>query len=821
MVVIKHVDKDEIEPNDKPPPIKLNKKTRKGRDFDHYVIKSKLCTILKDENWLDLIKQKCYIVNEIWLEAYFFFNQYIITSLDKNCLTGFDYNTIERCASFVLNKQNSIKKKDDVFKELQKVYTNNYLPLGKNKITKYAKIKSIIRPFDFLSRQMIINITNHCNLNFKKFQRTYIKDVVFDYLAKLKIKKPLMITILNCIVYYTNNASDQIVIKSKKLKKYNKLKDIMPFMSETIKKMRNEIPESIKYQIYPNKLKENYVDVLKYYYHMLKELEKYKKKRFSLLPQIKLGYNYVKFDSRFISAIYDELYKKKIGIKKFEKKYKEYYKECFKFKRMLNGDKEANVISFLTNGYSVCVLYEISKNKPKDEISKKNKFKNETSKKNKPKDEISKKNKPKDEIIKKNLDNEQKGKKYKKGLYDSNECTASEEFLNEFHKIGIDVGNKVLLYCVSETGQEKIITKGYYNEKSHIRRNTKKMNKNIKENETIKNLFKELSDVGYRKTIELKKYNEYIKMVRNKWKEMWKFYGQNKVQKLELDTYINKKKAINKIVRKIIPKRGKKHKFKKKNKYVDERKCKVEKKPIMLAFGKGNGRITISNLKNNGPKGPIKKLAQTLCRYCMTILTDEYNTSKICPICMNHKLEHPEKEMIRKAIRNEKGKIIKNTKKVIKKETYRLCYCESSKKHLDVKDQGKHKLWFNRDYVGGSNIRRVMELKLTGKEMGEFERKEEGNKESQEVETSWSIDQQGAEKGIPPSESKMISVKEETKNENQPIKEHQSEPKENQTEINEDSNQRKNKPKKILVKGKTKNKTKNKTKINPDESPHL
>jgi hypothetical protein len=46
-----------------------------------------------------------------------------------------------------------------------------------------------------------------------------------------------------------------------------------------------------------------YVEVFKYYYNMLGYLELNNLKRFLLLPQL----SYVRFDSRFISTIYDEL----------------------------------------------------------------------------------------------------------------------------------------------------------------------------------------------------------------------------------------------------------------------------------------------------------------------------------------------------------------------------------------------------------------------------------------------------------------------------------------------------------------------------------
>ena len=118
--------------------------------------------------------------------------------------------------------------------------------------------------------------------------------------------------------------------------------------------MKKEIPEPIRENINKANLKEKYPEVLKYYYTMIVYLEQKGRERFSLLPQLKLGIDNVKLDSRFISTIYDKFNKgNRIGIKKFEKNYKEYYKQCFNFENI--GLRNWNPISIIINGYSVCV----------------------------------------------------------------------------------------------------------------------------------------------------------------------------------------------------------------------------------------------------------------------------------------------------------------------------------------------------------------------------------------------------------------------------------------------------------------------------------
>ena len=198
------------------------------------------------------------------------------------------------------------------------------------------------------------------------------------------------------------------------------------------------------------------------------------------------------------------------------------------------------------------------------------------------------------------------------------------------------------------------------NQEYPISQNIQKMKKNIKEFE-MKLIYKEFQDTGYKKTLSIDTYKKFITIYRNHWDTIWNFYNLNRVQKLEFDTFINKKKAIHIIARKFVPKRKKKRNVprkytKRKNKkYMEKERDNNEKpyidkefqkehefKPQLIFFGKGNGTMTISNLRNSGPKGPIKLIAIELSKLCIVILVDEYNTSQFCSSCMDTKLEHPD-----------------------------------------------------------------------------------------------------------------------------------------------------------------------------------
>ena len=620
------------------------------KDLQYYAIKCKLKSLLKFKEWESLIQQRVDIINKIWIESYFLFNLYVLHFLEKNNYPSFDKVTINRCVLFVLGIDDTIRDRDIEYLKLDYVYNNIYSKIGDPKIRQYSNIKSITKPFEFLSNQMITNIHNHIKLNFHKFQRTYLKSIVFDQCSILKLKKNIMYSILGCVQYHINNIDDRITIRSKLLLKHENLELIIKIIKSIVSNERHNIPKSIMGNTTHKNIKDNYKDVLHYFKFMIDYLEVNEKKRFSLLPQINFGYTYIKFESRLLSVIFDEwmgnlqseidiygeqIVKKKynidfelkqVGIKQFEEKYKDYYKKCFNLDKFnlknKNGDID-NPISISTNGYTACVLFE-------RKISKNDSNTNETKR-----------------STKINLDtyfinSNGKEKEFKRGLFDADQCKASDDFLEKFNKTSIDPNNDVMLYCYDESGKKITITKGYYLEESHIRKNSNSMKRYIK-NDKMDELYRELSDIGYKKTTSKWIYIDFIRIYRKNHNKIWSFYNQNKIKKLEFDTYINKRKTIHKIVRKIIPKKGKQRKYNNyRNKNIDNKKYEENKdKPNMVFFGKGNGTTTISNLKNNGPKGPIKMIANELSRYCITILTDEYNTSKISSSDKKGRVEHP------------------------------------------------------------------------------------------------------------------------------------------------------------------------------------
>ena len=58
-------------------------KKRLKKDVEYKIVKCKLKSILKNSYWLDDIKKTVKIINMIKMEAYFFFNQYILYLLQN------------------------------------------------------------------------------------------------------------------------------------------------------------------------------------------------------------------------------------------------------------------------------------------------------------------------------------------------------------------------------------------------------------------------------------------------------------------------------------------------------------------------------------------------------------------------------------------------------------------------------------------------------------------------------------------------------------------------------------------------------------------
>jgi hypothetical protein len=237
---------------------------------------------------------------------------------------------------------------------------------------------------------------------------------------------------------------------------------------------------------------------------------------------------------------------------------------------------------------------------------------------------------------------------HRRGLFDISKSRCDEDYLDNYHKISIDPNNDSMIYGVSETGKVLEFTKGYYNDISKINVVKQRMKRYIKK-DNMANIYQKMSSNGY-KTIKEETYLEYARVILDNWNQIWDFYGQQKILNMKLTRFIESKKAIHKICRKIVKKRKYRTnlKFKTtKNPYEMTNINDILKKPILIFFGKGNGSISISNLKGKDSHGPIKKIAYELSKLCPVILSDEYRTSQLCNLCQDYIVDHPSMKQLK------------------------------------------------------------------------------------------------------------------------------------------------------------------------------
>jgi hypothetical protein len=611
--------------------------------------------------------------------------------------------------------------------------------------------------------------------------------------------------------------------------------------------IHQEIPTDLRFLI-EEKLK--WVQLLPALVKSLHQMAWYLSSRgvpsFSPLPNVALRRRNMLLDRRFFSVIYNEWKKKKIPVKTFERDYEPYYEEMFSTHKIFRQKYRKNAVpkSYSTNGYAVSIIFSpkrkglptalkskttarkskianISKRKASIGSNKGKKIRpskqtereelpmatkkqkhpkiSSESNKGKRKSKLSKETEE-DDIsnaqtkcaeVKSSIKNSHEDEFLSPGLYDADILRRTPQHMSKYHITAMDPGNKKMLNCVTwqkKYGKEYCISKGYYNEISHITRNTKKINQWLQDNETVSTCYKNLSETCLRGGL-LEPYLAYVSEQANSWDALWDFEFQERIAALKYDTFLHKKMAIARICREIISKNGVKNDTKDKtkakpknkskdkprynpqnkprdksknnpkNKSMDNPKNKSKdnpknkskynpkakskdkpkdtpKKPTLIVFGKGNGKMTISNTRNSSSHGPIKQIALALSLLVPVILVDENNTSKKCNRCTSP-LVFPKmdrREKFKKILRRDlniqfnthaaylmeikKPGVRKKVEKLQKKFTrkvkaYGVCYC-SKHSHTNLQGIRKRILW-KRDMNSGRCLLKVAKGKITGK----------------------------------------------------------------------------------------------------------
>ena len=652
--------------------------------------------------------------------------------------------------------------------ETLKIAYNEYFP--DKGLDKFKNAKCLTQPIENFSETFMVNIQNHTVLTYFQFQLRYLILITKDKLKDFEI------------------SDEQISVVSRYVQKRINLNEIIDFMcddkfpSSLYLSIQVIVEQIIDEQIklltieratykdlnitkdndyfykkhYDRILKNNTNRIIKYYAMLSKYLTDKEDKSFSILPQLSLGYQHIMFDERTLHTIYNKWKGTNLTAKEFKDKYDFYYNEMFNVKkkciRYYKQGFRPKMIS--TDGFSVSIIFKHNSKKVVKHIKK--------AKEDQPKIDISKLN---------------NGEPLRSGIYDADCIICPADYLENYQLKGWDTGNNNMIYQVSEAERSTVITKGYYNEISHITMNFGKT-QYLMEKANMNKVIDDLSKTT-RNTTNYKEYNKYVMVYRKHRKKIWKFYSDEKYRGLKFDTYVNKRVAIQTIVRELVPKvrirqrdnndntnktgnvqkgKTKKRQYKKDKHFKADVYEKIKNRPTLIAVGKGNGNLTVNNTKCSSCHGPIKRIIKEISKVSLVVLEDENNSSQYCSIC-NKKLTHrkviqdiSDKKRIKeeekkdedinyitKMQRIEKGRelkrkikemraqyelgnfdesLIAKLEKELKElnidfECYSLCCC----KNIEC----GHKLW-HRDLNAARNILEMMKRKLTSKDLGVFKK---------------------------------------------------------------------------------------------------
>jgi hypothetical protein len=675
-------------------------------------MKCKLRTIVRDEA-LQLIMQKCAKnLSKIIYKANILFRLYVFYCVDHKIHPVISKTQINRCINLI--KNGSAKLRAGRFaSEVQILHMVMKEHAEMFKRIPTPDFKSASRPLEYAATEMYTNIGVQISEHFERYQRRYIRYRLGAYLTgqgyenltqgqigelafqlQKAMNKNLPVT-----GFISNHFPDsQLVIT------------LIPHLNIMAKVIHNDMPKAIhKVNLSTLKSKKNYSYFVIYMHQMAKYLQDYCEPSFTPLPNQKLQRRSFLFDKRFLCAVYNKWSSDTIGIKDFEKDYAKYYHLMFRtydkdmFKKLC--DRREIPKSYITNGYTVSIIFSPDPSEPKKE---------------KPPSHTSKSKKKSSSDVKEHPDHGT----LKPGLYNADNLQCDVNQLSQYHFTSMDPGNQKMFTCVTyananananDYGDSYVINKGYYNEISHITRNTRKRNEFTESNKKVLACHAQLSE-GCLRGGRIKDYLRYINIIIDNWDVLWKHELDDCIPKLSYDTYLHSKIAVAKICKEI-------------------RKRNPTKKPSLYIIGKGNGRMTISNTKNSSSHGPIKRIVHALSLLEPVVLVDEYKTSKLCNECFAP-LTYPRmhfRKKLRRLVKEKYGDMTKEQYKLLApkvalenaktfsiREVHGACYC-SNTNHQN-KHGHSHRIVLKRDVNSGRCIFRVAVGKLTGNQLEAFQR---------------------------------------------------------------------------------------------------
>ncbi len=638
----------------------------------HRTVKCKLKTIIACDNFLSKIDEAIIKINQIVIYAYQFLRMFILERYD---------NTIELDRQFIYNLLKAICSNDiiqyqenDKYSTLFEYYNANY------KKFKFAGIdsKNISYILQYASIEIITCLENNIMNHFKDYLNKYI-NILFLYEEKKKIvdeikddkEKKKKLKELSADL---KNIKIDLYTNSKTVKYEGKHID-------WLKKNRQSLVPQIEKDNINYHLKKDPVSFLKHAIYINKEIEKLGKKCYQLVPQRNNSVpKHITFDH---AAIVDLLGNDLINKLNTDKKKahvmlhpKEFQKLVFDnvFNTKHSTFKQGSYVfnyQFKTDGISAVLdfvnfrKYKYEKKKEKEKDNNKNKDKT-NSKKITQKELLAK---PKDDEDYKQLE-----KLNNKEI---------KEITDKYNIVANDPGKKSLSSMINKEGkvyQYNAVRRRHdcYFKASHM------IMKKEKEKNKIVQIEKEFTDNKLScKTLDPKKYLEFIHKKNEVNSKTNKFYHQKKFRNIKFRVYCRTKQSEANLLNEIAEFYGHKN------------------KPIVIGYGNWSRNTQMKNFFPTPGKGFRNLIASRF----KIVIVDEYKTSITC--------NQTETEMTKWKYKiNDK---LQECHKVL-----------TSIKDTNPKGEAINRIFIDRDINAAKNILKIIESWLKNKTRPEvFCRKEQ------------------------------------------------------------------------------------------------
>ena len=676
-------------------------------------IKVKLSRLVKSKQVKIILNEYVNDLSRIIYKRDVIFHLYVFKCVQLGIQPDISLRHINRCFNFAQpgTPNTRARRNTDVDVPLQVLASvmTTYASILDNMPTK--RVDSACYSLEAASRVYLGNIKTQIKLRYNKYQYKYLRVKILEYFSthNMTLSKH---TKVGALAMYVQTAitTDGVIPDKVKNKSVNadEYISVRGSLQQLVTSLRSDTPLcAINLDRKRHKLalaivlgkETNFPSIVTYFYKMSKHLsDAGDVKSFTPLPNVQIKRQHIMLNKRFLAVVYNKWKGSNVVITDFEANFEPYYKQMFSTHKLFRTKYRKSVpISYSTNGYDVSIIFPDPYGKKKGRRSKKKQVKS--------------------------INTLIPGSKLKPGLWSDEILRMTKSQLAEYNIISIDPGNTDIFSAVTYNGgygETFKISKGFYNEISHINRNKKKKRLLQESNPAIELAYYEMSKGARNGSLEM--YLIYQVAVALNWDALWAYEFNNKIVSIKYDTYIHSRRAVSKIC-KLLQQKNKSH------------------KPSLFIIGSGNGSMTISNTRNSSAHGPVKRIICELSKSVPVIIADEYKTSKTCNLCITDNLVYPKMDHRNsfKAILKKQYNIIPKTtseykqhvqhlriyevQQPYKKAVHGLCHCKNKvHKHSDG---SLNRLW-SRDPNSAKCILRAVIGRVTESPHSAFMRSGDG-----------------------------------------------------------------------------------------------